>query len=194
MEFASKLRWILVIAVMVIALILVCWGLFSIAQNIFSGNDEVTTEQQVDFALSSTSVASYSVIGPVVAAEAQRSYRIDVSSSVVSMKVYGNYGSVLLTEKSYTNTAESFVAFTSALSNANATALARGATEEVEFTDIGVCATGRKFIVEFDSTLRRWATSCAGNQGTAGFPMSPVGSLFQRQVPDFSTLNKGTGL
>ncbi len=194
MEFASKLRWILVIAVISIALILVCWGLFSIARNTFGGDSTTTTEEQEEFALEATATASYTVDGPVVANNAHRSYRINVSENVVSMTVYGGYGSFVITEKSYTNTPESYAAFLSALDNADITARARGTTSEDDFNEVGVCASGRRFIVELDTSLRRWSTSCSGGQGTAGFSMPPVGTLFQRQVPDFSTLNKGTGL
>ncbi len=194
MEFASKLRWILVIAVMVIALILICWGLFSIARNTFGNNEEAEVVEQEEFTLDSIGTASYTVDGPVVANEKQRSYRIDVSENVVSMKVYGSYGSFLITEQSYPNTTESYIAFMKALDNANVSERARGTTEEDDYKEVGVCASGKRFIVQLDTAIRRWSTSCGGRQGTAGFSMAPVGSLFQRQVPDFSTLNKGTGL
>jgi hypothetical protein len=194
MEFASKLRWILVITVMVIVLILISWGLYSIAQNTFGSNDENVTVQQEEIAIQSVNTASYSVDGPVVASDKHRSYRIDVSENVVTMRVYGGYGSFIITEQSYTNTTESYTAFLSALDNANVTERARGTTTEDDYAEVGVCASGRRFILELDTAVRRWSTSCAGNQGTAGFSMPPVATLFQRQVPDFSTLNKGTGL
>lgn len=199
MEFASKLRWILVIVVSVIFLILVCWGLYSIARNTFSPNDEdgtsVSEQEQVDEgSVRSTARAVYTVDGPIVANNEHRSYRIEVTNNSVVMKVYSGYGSSVIAESSYPNTSDSYTAFLSALSNANVTALARGASDQDEFAEIGACATGRKFIVELDSTLRRWSTSCNRVQGNAGFTMSQVGSLFQRQVPDYSTLVRGTGL
>jgi hypothetical protein len=110
------------------------------------------------------------------------------------MKVYKSYGQVLLDQKSYTNTAPAYDAFLSALENANVTALARNASTQIEFTDQGVCAKGRKFIVELDSAVRRWSTSCNKNEGNAGFSMSSVSVLFQAQVPDFSTLARGLGI
>ena len=196
MELGSRVRWIVVSAVFIIVLILVGWGLFSIASNIFRNNGEDTSQLEPvnDFLVESTAVARYTLDGPVVANDKHRSYTIEVSKNVVSMKVYKSFGQVLIAEKSYTNTSLAYDAFLSALENANVTALAKNASTEVNFTDQGVCARGKKFIVELDSSVRRWSTSCGKKEGNAGFPMAPVGSLFQSQVPDFRDLTKGLGI
>jgi hypothetical protein len=194
MELASKLRWILVIAVMVIALILVSWGLFSIAQNIFTVDETQTEQQETEVSVESVSTASYTVDGPVVANNLHRSFRIEVSENVVTMRVYGGYGSFLISENSYPNTAESYAVFMSALENENISSRAKGTTPDDDFSEVGVCATGRKFIVELDKELRRWSTSCNNREGTAGFNMQAVGTLFQLQVPDYNTIVSGTGL
>jgi hypothetical protein len=195
MEFASRLRWILVISVMIIVLILVGWGLFTIASNIFRGDQSQpeTTSETIN-QVESTAVASYKVEGPVVANEDHRSYTIVVSENVVTMKTFSNYDKTLIAEKNYTNTPAAYESFLSALSNANVTALARNTSTEFSFEDQGVCATGRKFFLELDTSLFRWSTSCSNKQGNAGFNMAPVSSLFQRQVPDFSDMTRGLGL
>lgn len=198
MEFASRLRWILVIAVTIIALILIVWGLFTIASNIFRGNgDDETNTIQIEedrSTVQATAVAAYKVTGPIVANEDQRSYTIVVSANTVTMKTFGSFGKTLIAEKSYTNTPIAFESFLSALANANVTALQRNASTEFTFEDQGVCARGRKFFVELDTNIFRWSTSCGKNEGNAGFNMSPVSTLFQRQVPDFSTLTSGLRL
>lgn len=198
MEFASKIRWILVVAFVVIALILITWGLFTIASNVFRGlrpNSSDTSEVSNDTELvESTAVAFYKVEGPVVANEDQRSYTITVSQNVVTMKTFANYGKTLIAEKSYKNTPAAFETFLSALANANVTGLARNASTEFTFEDQGVCATGRKFFVELDTNIFRWTTSCGKGTGNAGFAMSPISNLFQRQVPDFSDLTRGLSL
>ncbi len=191
MELASKLRWILVIAVTAIALILVCWGLLSIARNTFGG-DDIPTEQQEETTLESTNTASFSVDGPVVANSLHRSYRIDVSERVVTMTVFGSYGASVLDSKSYQNTSVSYNTFLSALDNADVTARARRTSSADDFQEVGVCASGSRFVLELDEDLRRWSTTCG--DGTAGFDMSAVESLFQLQVPDFDTLIGDTGL
>lgn len=196
MEFGSKIKWILVTAVSVIALILIIWGIFTIASNIFRGvgsDSIVLVDDFVDVATVGTS--RFEVIGPVVANENQNSYIIDISANVVSMKTYTNYGKVLTAEKSYRNTPVSYAAFLSALENADVTAVSRNSVPDNEFEELGICATGRKFIVELDGgALRRWSTSCSNKQGNAGFTMSRVSSLFRKQVPDYNSLVSGTGL
>ena len=198
MEFASRLRWILVIAVTIIALILIVWGLFTIASNIFRGNNDNQVDiEQIDVdrsTVQATAVAAYKVIGPVVANEDQRSYTIVVSANTVTMKTFSSFGKTLIAEKSYTNTPIAYESFLSALANANVTALQRNASTEFTFEDQGVCARGRKFFVELDTSIFRWSTSCGNKEGNAGFSMSPVSSLFQRQVPDFSTVKSGLGI
>jgi hypothetical protein len=197
MEFASRIRWILVVAVAIIALILVTWGLFTIATNIFRGdngedvnNANSTNVQTVE----TTSVATYEVIGPIVANDDQRSYIISVSQNVVGIKTYKNYGLTLIDEKSYRNTAEAYEFFLSALTNLDVTSLSRNASTEIDFEDLGVCPTGRKFIVNLDSSTLRWSTSCNRNDGNAGFNMNAVGNLFRQQVPDFNEITSGLGI
>jgi hypothetical protein len=196
MEFASRVRWIVLVTIFVIALILIGWGLFSIASNLFSSNDTAITQTDpsTDFLVESTKVAKYSVDGPIVANENHRSYTITVTESQVIMKTYKSYGQIELGQKSYPNTAAAYSAFLSALTNANVTAMKRNATTDASFSDKGVCATGRKFILDLDSSLSRWSTSCDTKQGNAGSNMGRVGNLFQRQVPDFGQLASGLGI
>jgi hypothetical protein len=188
----------LVIAVTIIALILIVWGLFTIASNIFRGNESDQTDTvQVDDdrdTVQSTAVAAYKVTGPIVANEDQRSYTIVVSANNVTMKTFGSFGKSLIAEKSYTNTPIAYESFLSALANADVTALRRNASTEFTFEDQGVCARGRKFFVELDTNIFRWSTSCGNREGNAGFNMSPVSTLFQRQVPDFAELTRGLGI
>jgi type II secretory pathway component PulC len=191
MEFASRIRWILVIAVTVILLILVSWGLFTIASNIFRGDGDVplTTQSNDVKIVQSTSVAKYRVEGPIVANEDHRSYSITVSSSVVTMKTFKSYGRVILEERSYQNTQAAYDSFLSALLNQNVTELNRRNTStDFTFEDQGVCANGQKFFVELDSKIFRWSTSCSDSQGNAGFDMAFISALFEEQVPDFADL------
>ena len=198
MEFKSRIRWIVVIAVSIIVLILVTWGLFTIASNIFRGNDDEAGDiVQLDAdssTVQTTAVAAYRVTGPIVANEDQRSYTIVVSANTVTMKTFSNFDKTLIAEKSYANTPIAYESFLSALTNANVTALQRNASTEFTFEDQGVCAKGRKFFVELDASIFRWSTSCGNREGNAGFSMPPVSSLFQRQVPDFGELTRGLGL
>lgn len=197
MEFASKLRWFLVIVTMVIFLILIGWGLYSIARNLFNSNtpsSDSTAIVEEDSSLESTATARYYVDGRIVANSEHNSYSIEVSSGVVTMKVYNSYGQKVIKEKSYQNTQEAYLAFLSALENTGVPDRREGTDTEDDFEEIGVCPTGKRYIIELDNSVRRWSTSCSSKQGTAGFSMSRVLTLFQRQVPDYSELISGVSL
>lgn len=200
MEFASKLRWFLVITAMILVLIFVGWGLYSIARSIFrsgSGDSSSSTssvESDSDYAVDLTDQASLYVDGAVVAESKHRSYSIEVSSSVVTMKVYSGYGQQVIKEKSYRNTSESYKAFLDSLDSLRVTRRVADTDIDDDHAESGVCPSGWRYIVELDDSVRRWSTSCGSRKGTAGFSMSAVRRLFKRQVPDFSEIIKGTGL
>jgi hypothetical protein len=191
MELASKIRWIVVIAATSIALLLVVWGLFSIASNIFRGDGRTSLVTELNgFDIEEVEAATFRVDGPIVARENHRSYTITVSSNVVSMRVYAGYGETLLAEQSYRNTPESYRKFLSALANANIVELRRGVSTDLSFEDVGVCARGRRYYVNLDTDIFRWSTSCSDREGNANFSMSPVASLFEAQIPDYAELTR----
>ncbi len=196
MEFASKLRWILVIFILLFVLVFVGWGLSAVARNVFnrSGNDTSSTEEVVEPQLEGINVVRYIVDGPVVASSEHRSYSIEVTRSTVMMRVYSDYGQKVISEKTYTNNFESFDTFTKSLEAANATARYAGTDVEDDMADQGVCPDGRRFIIEVDDIIRRWTTSCDRKQGTAAGKMTTMRTLFSKQVPDFDDMLKGTGL
>ena len=198
MEFASKLRWGMVIVIVTIALLLIGWGMFSIARSIFdsgsSSSNNTSTESDEVTLVEDANVARYSVDGPVVANEDHRSYEIEVTSGVVEMTVYKSYGSEVVSRKSYPNTNAAHDAFMSSLASLNVTDRRDGTTLDDDFAEQGVCPSGRRRVLELDDNIRRWSATCSNRVGTADFSMSSVERLFRRQVPDFSELVQGTGL
>jgi hypothetical protein len=198
MEFASRLRWALVIITVVIALILVSWGLFSIANSIFrsgsSSNSATLIDEAFAYDVNSAATAKLIVDGPVVANQEHKSYVIEVSQNVVSMKVYSNYGQKLVSEKSYQNSEEAYETFLSALDQLDVTARLKNTNNDTDYEEQGVCATGKRYILELDNDVRRWSTSCSVKQGTAAASMRSVRLLFQKQVVDYRELVRGTGL
>jgi len=198
MEFASRLRWILVIAAGLIFLVLVGWGLFSIAKDVFnssgSSSSPTSTGSSESFAVTDAKTARFTTQGPVVANQDYNSYTIEVSGNVVSMKVFKNYTLVLTKQVSYANNAEAYRTFLNAVEVQGVTDRKNNTDTEDDYEERGVCATGKRYIFELDSSIRRWSTSCDSKQGTANFSVSAVRSLFQKQVPEFSELVSGTGL
>lgn len=195
MEFASRLRWILVVTIFIIIVALLGWGLWSIASSIFRPETtSVADNGESSHVITSTSEAKFITDGRVVAREDHRYYEITVSSSTVTMKVFKGYGGETIAVKSYLNSAEAYNVFLSALDQMNVDARRTGTTSEDDYADQGVCPNGKRYIVELDNDVRRWATTCSRNDGTAGFSISPVRQLFQNQVPDYRELVRGTGL
>lgn len=195
MELASRIRWILVIGLAVVFLILIGWGLFSIANNLFRGTTgDRSVEEVSSYNVTSTATARFTVDGPVVANEDHRSFVIEVSQNVVSMRVYSSYGQTVIAQQSYQNTQPAFDTFLNALENEQVTNRLGNTTTDDDEAESGVCPRGRRFIVELDSDVRRWGTTCSRREGTAGFNMTSIRTLFQRQVPDYRDLVRGTGL
>lgn len=198
MELVSRLRWIIIITIALVFLVLVGWGLYSIASNLFNP-DRTEETKQVEVAnqqtedVLSASYAQFTADGPIVASQDHRSYKIEVNKNLVTIKLYSGYGTQLLTEKSYTNNVEAYDAFLKSLVNIGVTERREGTDEDQDYEEQGVCPQGRRYIVSIDS-LRRWSASCSSKIGTAGFSMNAIQSLFERQVPDFRDVTRGTRL
>jgi Na+-transporting methylmalonyl-CoA/oxaloacetate decarboxylase gamma subunit len=196
MELASKMRWVLVVFVMLFVLIFIGWGLSAIARSVFNrGNGSQTAVEQDEASdLEGVRVVTYIVDGPIVASSDHRRYEIEVSPNVVMMRLYSDYGQKVVTEKSYKNNSESYSAFISALEQANASARYVGTTESDDEADNGICPDGRRYIIELGTDIRRWTTSCDRKQGTAAGKMTTMRKLFAKQIPDFDDVVKGTVL
>ena len=197
MEFASKLKWILIIFILLFVLILVGWGLSAVARSVFSGSNDketVVVEEQADTSINGVSTVSYTVDGPVVASSLHKSYKVEVSSSVVTMRVYSDFGQRVIAERSYINNETAYSNFVFSLERAKATARFEGTDEEDDKADQGVCPKGYRYILEIGDDIRRWTTSCDRTQGTAAGQMTTIRSLFNKQIPDYTSLIKGTGL
>lgn len=191
MEFASRVRWILVVAVGVLAIGLIIWGLLSIASGIFNTSEseeiaEVNQEPIYDVRLSGK--VRYTIDGPVVANENHRSAVVEVAPSIVTMTVYKSYGQQVVSQNTYPNTNAAYQTFLDALHQLNVNDRLQGTTESDDNAESGVCPQGRRFILEVDSELRRWTTSCSSDDGNAGFSMSELNTLVEDQVPDFDEI------
>jgi len=197
MEFTSKIRLAIFISIGLLIVILTGWGLFSIAQNLFSpGTDSNTVNTEViDRELvPDARTFSFTTIGPIVADADHRETLITVSANVVEMKTFSGYDNTVVESRSYQNTTEAFDEFRSALELLDVSQRQKGTDTDDDDNDEGFCPTGKRYIVEIDSEIRRWTTSCSSKQGTAGFSMNAVRPLFQKQVPDFNEINQSSGV
>ena len=196
MELGSKLKWIVVVLLLLFVLVFVGWGLSSIARSIFNKKPEKTqvlVEENTP-SLEGVSTVKYIVDGPIVASAEHRSYAVEVSKGTVSMKVYSDYGQKVVAEKTYTNNTESFSNFIQSLEKADALARFEGTNSDDDYADQGACPKGKRYILEVGSDERRWTTSCDRTEGTAAGKMTTMRELFIKQIPDFDALVKGTDL
>lgn len=179
---------------------LVTWGLFSIAKSLFTRTSNLSTNtdtvqiEQTQDALDTAGIVTFEVNGPVVANEDHRSYVISVTNSTVNIKLYERYGAKVIDQKSYPNTQDAYDAFIAALAQENVLAVKGSDSEDFAYNEEGVCARGKRYILEIDRSIRRWTTSCSSKDGNADFSMSRVRSLFQKQVPDYREVISGSGL
>lgn len=196
MEFVSKIRWIIVIFVVLIGLIFIGWGLSTIARSVFAGTSSSTETIAEEEAVSFIDLdrVSFETSGPIVAKEEHRSYIIEVTERVVSIKVYSDYGQKVIAEESYLNNEAAFESFVNALDKANADTRYKDTKPEDDFAEKGACPTGRRYVLELGDIERRWSTSCSSERGNAGGNMVKIRNLFASQIPEFSTFIKGTNL
>lgn len=197
MEFVSKLRWVMVVFISLLLLVLVGWGLATIARGLFDDNSSsgsVPGEQDIALQALGADSVRYIVDGPVVASADHRSYMIEVTENVVVMRVFADYGQTVISEKSYRNNDVAYQTFVESLDNLNASARTRGTTVDDDVLEAGVCSAGRRHIVEVGDDVRRWRTNCEAFPGTAGGDMRAIRLLFSAQIPDFRDMIKGTGL
>lgn len=199
MEFVSKLRWVIVILIVLVVLSVAGWGLATLARNLISSGDSTAKVQADPKSLTTqsatnASVVRYTEIGPVVASGEHRSYTIEVSRNVVMMRVYSDYGQKVVSEKSYKNDERAFEYFVEALDKQRVAARIKGTTESDDYDEVGACPAGRVHIVEIDDKVRRWTTSCNNVKGTAAGNIPAIRQLFSGQIPDFKELIKGTDL
>jgi hypothetical protein len=190
MELASKLRWIIVVVIAFVLMVLLGWGLASIARSVFRGNSSTASTVVAPEATESINAGSvrYIVDGPVVAKSEHKKTVIEVTPTVAMITVYSEYGQSILTQKSYANSTTAYDSFLRSLEQANATARFAGTTEQDDEAEVGVCSTGLRYILELGDSIRRWTTSCNRNEGTAAGRMTTIRGLFRSQIPDFNEI------
>lgn len=197
MEMLSRLRWFIIGFFVLIFLLLVGWGLASIARNIFTGgssssNQAILNSNDID--ISSVSSARFTVSGPIVATDEHRSYVIEVNERLVTITLYSDYGQKQLEKRSYKNNTQAYEEFIAALDKAQVLERRKGTSEENDHDYEGACPTGRRYIVQLDEDITRWTTSCDSARGTMGGSVRTIRRLFNNQAPDALEILKGTRL
>ena len=160
------------------------------------GGDDAPKQQQQavkleDYA-TTTAVVRYTIDGPVYADQNHSRVRVTVSKDQVLFEQIAGYEGKMIQTKTYPSNSEAYATFLHAL---NQQGFTRG-NAEVTDDERGYCPTGRRYVYEVidgaDQIQRLWSTSCSTKQGSyTGGNASTVRLLFERQVPEWSSLTRG---
>lgn len=128
--------------------------------------------------------------GMVNADQLHRSIRITVSNSDITLDVLRGYNPQVIRSKTFQNNQEAYTVFLKAINNAGF--LAKTDNKKIPDDEAGQCPLGNRFILalEQDGTdlSRAWTSTCGSNGGTSKAALGAIQSLFQAQVPGYSTL------
>jgi hypothetical protein len=134
------------------------------------------------------------IVGPIVAPQNHNEVQISVNQSNTTFELMQGYDGNVVSSKSYNNTEASYDAFLHALQVADFT---KGSNAADLRDDGGYCSTGDRYIFELiqnGSDLERyWVTNCSAPKTYGGNANLTI-SLFEAQVPDYSTLSENANL
>lgn len=184
----------LIIIIVLIALVIA--AIVSIGRAVFNSGDGNSSEQtsQLDEdreALLNTSTGrsvQMTIRGPIVAEEAFTSYRVTVSNSERSMKVYSGYLESETNGKTLANNTQAYEEFVYALDKANMMKARNVANDESANDLRGICAKG--YVYEYavlsggNEGTKLWTSTCEGSKGTLDASKDQLTDLFLAQIPD----------
>lgn len=142
---------------------------------------------------SSTATVSMTTDGIVNADELHRQIRITISSTLSTLDIVQGYNGQVITTKNFQNNQEAYSVFLKALNNSGFLAKNKS---KVPSDERGICPLGFRYIFDLNGDegdlSRLWTSSCAiGNWGGA---LTTIQTLFQDQIPDYSTLTQDVNL
>lgn len=166
---------------------------FILIVRIFSGGDEPAPRRiDLDSYASTDTVMRLTVDGPIVADQQHQQIRITVGRDNVLFERYQGYQGDVVDTKNYPNNPDAYGQFLRALEIAGYT---RGDTTKPK-DERGYCPTGRRYVYEAigngENIVRWWSTSCSSDHGNFEGRGGDVRRLFQRQVPEYNQLTRGT--
>lgn len=138
-------------------------------------------------------LASMSIAGPINAQSLHNSVVITVGREQVVYQQVQGYDNNVVRTQTYANTEASYDAFLRAL---NVAGFVKGNSEKALANEQGVCPLGQRYVFALNEGSKQiqrfWSTSCGTR--TYGGNTSMTLTLFQAQVPDYSTLTQNVQL
>lgn len=179
------LAFLAAVALIVMVFILVLRGLTG------DGRPAIRT-QMVDYAKTET-IMQMTVSGRVNIDQEHRQVRVEIGRTSNKVELIGGYDGTVLSSRTYPSNEAAYATFLRALDLQGYT---RGDANPEREDSRGHCPNGKVYtfkIITGSSTVQNfWTTSCGG--GTFGGNTSVVRTLFREQIPDYSTIIRGTGL
>lgn len=150
-----------------------------------------TTEKNITDYINGKSDVQFTQYGQVVANENRRTLRINVSESQRKIEIIDGYQGTVSSSKTYNNNKEAYDVFMRSINNAGYLK-----EKKTNVSDpVGVCPNGLRYEYRLNDGANDisvlWNSSCAPQGGTIGGNTSLIRSLFQKQIPDYSTMVQG---
>lgn len=187
---------VLVIVVAIVAII----ALVSVGKALLGRSTADTTadteKESVLLVTEANRSVRMTVRGPIVADEDFNSYQIEIGPSERRMTTYKGYADQIIDTKQYSGSMAAYTEFVHALDRAE---FSESVTLSEALGDVrGACATGRLYTFEVledgSAVSESWTSSCRNLAGSFRGQASLIRDLFQRQIPDSSTLLRGVNL
>jgi hypothetical protein len=152
------------------------------------------TPKTLDSYSTTDAEAVVTIDGPVNAAQNHQQVRITVDRDNVTFEQLKGYDGSVTNMQHFANTDNAYAVFLLSLAHAGFT---KGDNSSSLSDERGICSLGDRYIFQFrqdgQDIERYWATSC-GNPKTYLGALSLTITLFQNQVPNYTTLTQNFSL
>lgn len=139
---------------------------------------------------------SFTVDGIVNADELHRSIRITISNSQMELDVLQGFNPRVIQSKTFENNQQAYTVFLKSINNYGF--LNKLKSSKYSDDEQGVCPLGFRYIFDLNQDgadlSRTWSTSCGTKVGTSGAALGSIQTLFQDQIPNYSTLTENVDL
>ncbi|MCA9344080.1 MAG: hypothetical protein H6793_01365 [Candidatus Nomurabacteria bacterium] len=152
----------------------------------------VNRETNITNYADTNTVVRFTQEGKINAREEHRVLQITIGQTERTAVIYDGYQGNVLKSQTLLNDRDAYKAFLAGLQNSGFTK-PKVATRNV--VPLGACPNGKRYHYDIingsDTKQSLWSTSCNSARGTFGGNVSNVQTLFQNQIPDYSTFIQG---
>jgi len=191
-KFFPLIIIIIIVALVIAAIVSIGRAVFNSGESNTQAPTAIDKDREALLNTSSGRSVQMTVRGPIVAEENFTSYRIDVSNSERSMKVYKGYLEEETSGKSLGNNTQAYEQFVYALDKANMMKGSAESDEKAEEDLRGICARG--YVYEYtlvsggNEVKKLWTSTCDGSKGTLDASKDQLSQLFLAQIPGSNEL------